>query len=109
MQAGRIEDAGQVHRGRLEARGSRRCALGAPRAAARPAGAAHMYPYAPGGSEPLQVGRHGQQGAHDLAPVLGERHGRARGEHARDGAWLGLGLGLGLGMGLGLGLGLGLG
>ena len=78
--------------GRLEARGSRRCALGAPRAAARPAGAAHMYPYvslryAPDGSEPLQVGRHGQQGAHDLAPVLGERHGGARGEQARDGAW----------------------
>ena len=82
-----------VHRApRLQARGSRRCALGAPRAAARPSLAPRaqpvsMYPYAPGGSEPLQVGRHGQQGAHDLAPVLGERHGGARGEQARDGAW----------------------
>ena len=53
---------------------------GAPRAAARPARAAYMHPFSipmrrMGQSEPLQVGRHGQQGAHDLAPVLGERHG----------------------------------
>jgi hypothetical protein len=40
-------------------------------------------------SEPLQVGRHRQQSAHDLAPVLGQRHGVVRREQARDGAWSG--------------------
>ena len=52
-------EAGWRHAGRAEV--VRRAQPLAPRA--QP-----MYPYAPVGSQPLQVGRHGQQGAHDLAP-----------------------------------------